>query len=152
MIIYGLDSLKGINHSSTYNNRRSVTDFIHTISQQISNETTFEINSAKFCSLTMDGSTDNSAKEQETLYVRSLYSVFIFMITFFVDFYQVCFPDQLNMFWSGRVSDLPVQMSSTDFYISPRLVVGAWVLKGGFFLEESICANTLQESVCVSGG
>ena len=38
MIIYGLDSLKGINHSSTYNNRRSVTDFIHTISQQISNE------------------------------------------------------------------------------------------------------------------
>ena len=64
-----LDSLKGLIHKQTYNNESIVPIFLKYIADNITEETLDIIDGALFFSITMDGSTDASAKEQETLFI-----------------------------------------------------------------------------------
>lgn len=71
-VIYNnLDSMKGLKHDSTYNNRQYATVFLESICKEIVCRITSSISDAPFFSITMDGSTDSSAKEQESIYVRT---------------------------------------------------------------------------------
>lgn len=64
-----LDAAKGLEIGSTYLNEKAAMDFIHAISDHQLNELTHAMD-GRFFSFMMDGSTDISGTEQETLYVR----------------------------------------------------------------------------------
>ena len=65
-----LDRAKGLEHSTTYDNLTAATLFLEFISLVEKEKFSSSMREIKFYSLTMDGSTDNSVTEQETLFVR----------------------------------------------------------------------------------
>lgn len=66
-----LDNAKGINTGQNYNSRFAAVTFLGSIAQSVRNETADIVKDAQFFSLTMDGTTDNAAIEQETLFLRT---------------------------------------------------------------------------------
>ncbi|XP_062618557.1 zinc finger protein 862-like [Saccostrea cucullata] len=65
-----LDEAKGIVHGVTYNNQNAATGFLECISDSEKDHLSTLMEKVKFFSITMDGSTDDSTTEQETLFVR----------------------------------------------------------------------------------
>ena len=65
-----LDRAKDLEHSTTYDNPRAATLFLEFISLVEKEKLSSSMREIKFYSLTMDGSTDDSVTEQETLFVR----------------------------------------------------------------------------------
>ena len=66
-----LDRAKGIDHSTTYDNTTAATRFIEFISTTEKEKLNDILSKMKFFSLTMDGSTDDSVAEQETIFLRT---------------------------------------------------------------------------------
>ena len=65
-----LDEVKGLQHGNTYNNRSAGTLFLEFIADNVKCELVSLFENVKFFSFTMDGSTDSSTTEQETIFVR----------------------------------------------------------------------------------
>ncbi|XP_062614641.1 zinc finger protein 862-like [Saccostrea cucullata] len=65
-----LDEAKGISHGNTYNNQKAATTFLENISACEKEKLEKMMDVVKFFSLTMDGSTDGSTTEQETIFIR----------------------------------------------------------------------------------
>jgi hypothetical protein len=66
-----LDRAKGIDHNTTYDNTMAATRFIEFISTTEKEKLNDILSKMKFFSLTMDGSTDDSVTEQETISLRT---------------------------------------------------------------------------------
>ena len=65
-----LDASKGLDVGEIYNNRKAGTLFLENIAQIEREKLISVIENVKFFSLTMDGSTDDSSVEQETIFIR----------------------------------------------------------------------------------
>ena len=65
-----LDASKGLDVGEIYNNRKAGTLFLENIAQIEREKLINVIENVKFFSLTMDGSTDDSSVEQETIFIR----------------------------------------------------------------------------------
>ena len=65
-----LDKVKGHDVGDTYNNHQAAACFLEYISDIEKQNLVTDIDDVKFFSLTMDGSTDNSVTEQETIFIR----------------------------------------------------------------------------------
>ena len=70
MWLNSLDRIKGLKHNETYNSFYFAITFCSLIKEQIMQNIHRELTHANFFSLSMDGSTDASSKEQESLFVR----------------------------------------------------------------------------------
>jgi hypothetical protein len=68
--INALDERKGLQHGTTYNNRWAATTFLECISETVKGEVVKTVQNSRVFSLTMDGSTDSSTTEQETIFIR----------------------------------------------------------------------------------
>ena len=66
-----LDNAKGLNTGQNYNSRFAAVSFLDSIAQSARHETADIVKNAHFFSLTMDGTTDKAAIEQETLFIRT---------------------------------------------------------------------------------
>ena len=67
-----LDKAKGIDIGSTYVNKQAPVDFIHCISKCEKTLSMNIFNKTPFFAFMMDGTTDISGSEQETIYVRGV--------------------------------------------------------------------------------
>lgn len=65
-----LDEAKGLYHGNTYNNQKAATTFLENISGCEKEKLEKMMGDVKFFSISMDGSTDISTVEQETLFIR----------------------------------------------------------------------------------
>lgn len=65
-----LDEAKGLYHGNTYNNQKAATTFLENISGCEKEKLEKMMGDVKFFSISMDGSTDVSTVEQETLFIR----------------------------------------------------------------------------------
>lgn len=65
-----LDEAKGIVHGATYNNQNVTTGFLECISDAEKDHLSTLMKNVKLFSLTVDGSTDYSTTEQETLFMK----------------------------------------------------------------------------------
>jgi hypothetical protein len=65
-----LDEAKGFIHGGTYNNQNAATCFLECISETEMDQLSGLMENVIFFPLTMDGSTDDSTTEQETLFIR----------------------------------------------------------------------------------
>ena len=69
-----LDIAKGLDHGDTYNNHMAGTNFLMNIALIEKEKCADFVKQSTFFSLTMDGSTDDSVTEQETIFVRTCIS------------------------------------------------------------------------------
>lgn len=65
-----LDRAKGLDTGYSYENDKSCKEFVHHIAMVEADRTTFLLREAKFCSITIDGATDISGEEQESMFVH----------------------------------------------------------------------------------
>jgi hypothetical protein len=70
MWLKDLDRVKGLDVSDTYNNHQAVVCFLEHISDVEKEKLVSMFEAVKYFSLTMDGSTDDSVTEQETIFLR----------------------------------------------------------------------------------
>ncbi|XP_052274966.1 zinc finger protein 862-like isoform X2 [Dreissena polymorpha] len=70
-MICQLDKMKGLPTSSQYESDKACAEFCTSISRTTRNDSLSSIKSANWCSLMIDGSTDFTGDDMESLYVRS---------------------------------------------------------------------------------
>jgi hypothetical protein len=62
--------MKGLDVGESYLNDKAAASFVQSIANVTQEDVVSKLHSAKYCSITWDGSTDFTGEELETLYIR----------------------------------------------------------------------------------